>query len=408
MNIFFKKSNYVPSRLFIILMVLTSICMFLWFTSIQEDEIQTFYLKWTYFDKKMKDKSRKGLEEEEFDSEESRQNYLKRDERESKLLLKNFQSLKSENQNFFLEVENKNQHLNQELVDEFNELDYKEYNSGKIRVNNYLIKHHLKLKSLNYSTDSAIFTMNVLEFVNTPLFFLCFFLLMPINYFKKYEDGRIKLLLTQPLSRRTIIWEDYKIFSKNSLSIVGIISISSLFLSFIASREMSMDYPIQLTLLGKTQIIPIYQYLIMQLISFVFISTFIFFFTYLGLLLCRKTIITLFLTFFICLSWNTFIINSSTSLNGLNPFSYVDIEKVGKSIKHNNDVKYVVQTERHIGNYDSDLFMGNVVENPYYYANNSLAKKNNMIDVTLLPIILASFSLFLFVINSYLLSNYKA
>lgn len=400
MNSFLKKTNGIRNKKNTIVIIIFLLSLFLWFTFIQERKISEFYKKKTYYDESMKLKDIQYAIKNDFTEDD-----ILNEQKISDTLLEKFQSLVSEDQRVFLQAEIDNQQLNQELTDKFENLSYVNYISGKIMVNNYLITHHLPLKSLNYSTDSAIFTMNVLEFLNTPLFFLTFFLLMPITYFKKYEDGRINFLLVQPIRRSQIVWLDYKLFISNIMFVLFFTAVSASSLAFLLSRSFTIDYPVLLTVLGVTKIVPIYQYLLVLSTSFFFIGTFIFLLTYFCVLLSKKTMVAIFVTIFICFSWNLFISHYGSNLNVINPFTYVNIESLSKSKDTDAEVRYVEQTERNI-NITENLVVGNVVENPYYYANNSIAIQIETVDSTLLPFVLTLFSLTIFGINVYLLNRY--
>ena len=400
MNSFFFKTNGIRNKKNTVVIIIFCLALFLWFTFIQERKISEFNIEKTYYDESMKLNDIEYAIKNDFSEDD-----IAHEKKVSDILLKKFQSLKSDDQRFFLQAEIDNQKLNQELTDKFENLNYARYVSGKIMVNNYLITHHLPLKSLSYSTDSAIFTMNVLEFLNTPLFFLAFFLLMPITYFKKYEDGRINFLLVQPIRRSQIVWLDYKLFVSNSMFVLVITVVSASLLAFVLSRSLTLDYPVLLTVLGATKIIPIYQYLLVLSTSFFFIGSFIFLLTYFCVLLAKKTMVAILVTIFICFSWNLFISHYGSNLNVINPFAYVNIESLSKSKDTDTDIKYVEQTERNI-NITEDLVVGNVVENPYYYANNSIANQIETVDTTLLPFVLTLFSLTIFGVNVYFLNRY--
>lgn len=165
MNTFLNKAEQIPNKLFLLVAIVFSIGLFLLFTSVKERKINNLYLTSFRFTKKDKEKVLAEDRSYKYKSKEIRDWDLKKDEEESDYFIKKYQSLKSDNQEIFLKAE-KESLIDSKFVEHtsFNNLDLPSYNLGKKTVNNYLIKHHERLESLNYSTDSAIFTMNVLEF----------------------------------------------------------------------------------------------------------------------------------------------------------------------------------------------------------------------------------------------------
>ncbi|BDR57122.1 hypothetical protein [Xylocopilactobacillus apis] len=416
MNTFLNKAEQIPNKLFLLVAIVFSIGLFLLFTSVKERKINNLYLTSFRFTKKDKEKVLAEDRSYKYKSKEIRDWDLKKDEEESDYFIKKYQSLKSDNQEIFLKAE-KESLIDSKFVEHtsFNNLDLPSYNLGKKTVNNYLIKHHERLESLNYSTDSAIFTMNVLEFLNTPLFFLLLFLLFPISYFKKFEDGRIRLILTQPAPRIKIVVEDYYLYLKNLLTVLGLTVAISFMTSFAISRKCSLLYPVRLTLLGTSQIVPIYLYLLILLIAFFFVGTFIYFMIYFLVLISKKVMAAVFLAIFICVGWNVLVVNNSQTLDAVNPMSYLNVEKLCKNIKSTDHIEDILESQ-YINSRTEKVstvppaavpFNGNVMENPYYYANQSLAKKTQSIDLVLLPFILLLYSLILFAVCTFLIYRFE-
>ena len=370
------------------LIIVISILLFFLFTYIKEKEINNYYITHNHNDA------------ETYKAEAVEQNDI------YDYLIKKRDSFKSSSQTFFLEAEQDNQILNQELKDEFKNLDYNKYNKEKIQINEYLLDNNLPLKSIQYNTDGAIFLMNVLEFLNTPIFFFFFCLITPIIFFKKYEDKRINMLLVLPIPRYKILLQDYKLFIRNLVKIVSTVLIISTIVSFGISHQFSWNYPIIITLFNKTRIIPIYIYIVILLFTLFFVNTFFFFLSYFFILLLRKVTLSLIVTITLCILMSIVISHSVNELNGLNPFAYTDVEKLTKNKVADYRIKYVVQTDRHIG-VDKDLYTGNIVENPYYFANDSLANQFQTIDISILPIILLIYSTCLFLIDVYLIDHFK-
>lgn len=397
MEYFFIKSNKMTNKKIIIGLTLLLIVLYLMFTSIKETQITDFYSKWLYYDEEMKNDVMEDWTEKE-------DGYLEFLEQRN-TLIKMYNSFASEDQTFFLQFEKENLKIYEELEEAYEKLNYFKYNKGKAQINDYLIKNKLSLKSIEYSTDSGIFVMNILEFLATPVFFLLFFLLTPMTYYKKYEGNRINLLLTQPILRQDIIWKEYKLFIKNISNSLIFISISSFMASFVTSQQCHLTYPILLTLLGKTQVVPIYLYMLILVISFYFIGTVLFFLTYISVLLVRKVVLSILLVTILCL-FLTAITNTSTSIfNGVNPFAYMNIEKMIKTSKTNTQVKYIDQTSKKKITLTEYVIIGNVTENPYYYANESLASRIWTVSIVLMPIILGVTAIILFFVSAYLLTK---
>lgn len=374
-----------------------------------EEKIEKVYYENFYFDTKIATWNENIANSSEYDSETEKQESIIQTKNTNNEYLAIFESYQSKNQELFLKYELKSlpafnwkyfklNSLNMENFDE------KSYILKKSKINQYLIDNHLQLKSVKYSTDSALFVMNILEFCTTPLFFLLFFLLFFIQHLKKFEDGRIKFLLTLPLVRINILKQDLLLFLKQICLIMSFIVLFSLICSFTLSREMTWNYPILTTILGQTKILPVYLYCVLLILAFIFISFFLFLFTYLIVLLCKKVMVALLLSFIFSFSFN-FLANEMPSImQGLNPFAYVNVGRVMKG--ENTGREQALYTESS-STEEMNTAARLIIENENYYLNQSLSKRTKSVDIILLPLVLLLFIFLLALLNGYLITHYK-
>lgn len=384
---------------------------FLGFHYINEKVVAKIYYENFYFDEEMASWNEKTANGAEYDSEEEKQMSIIQNKNMNQEYLAIFESYQSQNQQLFLEYEIKNlyalnwQNLKEMTVGyDMTNFDEKNYILRKNETNQYLIDHQLQLKSVKYSTDSALFVMNILEFCTTPLFFLLFFLLFFIHHFKKFEDGRIKFLLTLPLKRTNILKQDFVLFLKQVCLTMSLTVLFSFGCSFILSRKMTWNYPILTTILGKTHILPVYLYCILLVLAFIFVSCFLFLFTYLILLLSKKVIVALFLSFIISFSFNFLANTVPTTVQGLNPFAYINVGRIMKGTNKGLENLGSLETS---STEESNTPARLIVENENYYLNQSLAKKTHSVDIVLLPLVLSLFIFILIILNGYLMIHYK-
>lgn len=401
MDIFIKQVNRAKNEKMVIFILIACIISYAFFMRINEKRIHTFYQ--TSLNSEVQDtetilKDKTILSDKEF---------KKAIEEDLMNIKKQINSINSKDQSYFLQEEIKNLYLNQELVDEYKGLDYENYNIGKKKVNQYLIRNKLPMKSIQYSTDSAIFLTNLLEFMNSPIFFFLFFLLTSYSYFMKFENRKVNLLLALPIERQKIVNKDYFSFLLNLLKWVLTVILIAFIISFLFSFNFSWNYPVLITLFGMTRIVPIYFYMLILLIALLFIGTFFFFLSYFFTIILKKAMVSMLLALLMCFSMLFFIETSTNPMHGLNPFSYLNTEKLVKNRENENNMKKVVYSEKHIpDNNTSEEIFPNIIENPYYYANDSISRRIKTIDIVFLPFILGIYSFILYILVSIFLSKY--
>lgn len=397
-HLFLKKTIQNKQNLLLLPLIFFIIMFFYFFTSTQQNNTNVFYEKYLYNDSISYDDIIEEANHEDIEEQWIFEN--------DQILKEKWQSYQTKKQTIFLKHEANNLFLSESLIKEYPSLDVAKYNKGKQEINNYLIKNQLPLKSIKNNTDGSIFLMNILEFLNTPLFFLIFFLLTTKNPLKKYEDKRISLLLTLPVSRYRIVFYDYILYLKK----IFIILIEIIFLSLIFGGQSSWRYPVLITLLGEAQILPIYLYLIMLTILYFIIGTFIYLCIYFFTIILKKSTLSIILVSMACMTAPLISQNSVRNIHGLNPFLYTNTEKIVKNKFEKGDLKYILPNDndsyQNVSAADT-MIGGNIVENPYYYANNSFASSIKAIDVSLQPIVLLLYSFILLLLISYCLDRYK-
>lgn len=266
--------------------------------------------------------------------------------------------------------------------------DYREMVQAKIFLNTELIKNNFPYQSTRYGVYNYLFLYSLLSHLCSPLGIAIYLLFFGSVHFKSFNNKKIKLAITMPISRMSILISNTLIFLFRIVCITLIICLFAFTIASIGRGKVSYDYPI-ITFNQGIQLIPIYYFILKILCSFFLIMIFSFVFCQFIVLLTKTDFMAILLSTLIIVSFAYTLqikVNSTHAISAFLPFTYATPSRI---ISGESKEDIILFGHSDINGYPNTA----ILENQGYYVGDSLSKRNPYISDGLGAIVVTSWTM---------------